>query len=446
VKVAPRRSRRRSRTLWGALDQGVSSLITLALTIAVARGVDPREFGFFSIALMISTIVLSLTRTLASDPLTIRFSARNQQALHLGAKGSLSSSAAVGVGLGVIMAATGVALGGAVGGALVAFGASAPFVALQDGCRMAFVAMGRPRATLSIDLIWLSVQGVGIVLWTLSGREGSIAYVGAWGLGAAASAFAGLRRLRVFPTLRSVGPWLRAHRDLSSPLMLDQLTMLAGSQATTWAVGAIVGVASLGAMRVVQVVLGPITTIFTAVSLVAVPELVRITQENSVARAKFVAARLSTALAALAICAGAAVWLLPAEVGRSLFGESWLSATGIVIPMTFVIAATGAQTGWIIAARALELATGMVRARLRTALLTAAFGVVGAVVGELHGAVIGMAGAGWIGVACWWREVAADRGCCPHLDDRGTETTAQRDRNGRSAGVKEVSGPGQVTV
>lgn len=406
MTMALGRTSRLTRTVWGALDQGVSSLVTLALTVAVARGADPREFGFFSLALMVSTILQSLNRAAVSDPLTIRFSARTEDEVRAAARQSLASSALLGAGFGALMAVSGLMLGSSIGIALVAFGLCAPLVALQEGCRLAFLAMGRSRAMFVIDLIWLSTMGVAVAVVMTTADGGLVEMTASWGLGALVSCLVALRWLRVRPAVRGVRPWLRSHRDLSSPLVLDQVTMLAGSQATIWAVGATVGVAGLGALRVVQVAFGPLTTAFTAVWLVAVPELVRITA-HSAARTTVAARRLSVAMGLLAMSAGLGVWLMPTNVGRALFGESWILASEIVIPMAFVLAATGAQTGWIVAAKALELGRGLVRARSVTTGATAVVGVAGASIHGLRGAVVGMAVGGWIGVAGWRHEVVS---------------------------------------
>ena len=67
---------RRRRGPPGAVgDQAFSSLTNFLLSLVIARNVTPEAFGAFTLAFAAYTIVLTIARSLTSEPLTIRYSA-----------------------------------------------------------------------------------------------------------------------------------------------------------------------------------------------------------------------------------------------------------------------------------------------------------------------------------------------------------------------------------
>src|SRR5690349_17381419 len=68
----PKRSRR---VAWGVVDQGLSSLSNVAVGFLAARALGADAFGSFALAFATYTLVLGASRSLCTDPLSVRFSA-----------------------------------------------------------------------------------------------------------------------------------------------------------------------------------------------------------------------------------------------------------------------------------------------------------------------------------------------------------------------------------
>ena len=60
---------------WGFADQVLSSATNFALSVAVARQVDPRGFGAFGVAMTAYILATGLSRAVVSEPLLVVFSA-----------------------------------------------------------------------------------------------------------------------------------------------------------------------------------------------------------------------------------------------------------------------------------------------------------------------------------------------------------------------------------
>src|SRR5689334_13088330 len=58
---------------WGIIDQGLSSLTNLLVSLSVARTLGAEQFGAFSLAYVTYGFILTASRALATDPLIVRF-------------------------------------------------------------------------------------------------------------------------------------------------------------------------------------------------------------------------------------------------------------------------------------------------------------------------------------------------------------------------------------
>ena len=66
------------------------------------------------------------------------------------------------------------------------------------------------------------------------------------------------------------------HRDLVPALLAGSLVELGGQTATTFAIGLVAGLATVGTLRAGQLVLSPLFVLFQGVTLVAPPEAARL--------------------------------------------------------------------------------------------------------------------------------------------------------------------------
>jgi O-antigen/teichoic acid export membrane protein len=394
------------RLSWGLADQAVSSLTNFAVGIYVARSLGVTAFGIFSLAWVTYAVVLSLSRGLATDPLLVRFSGVPISRWRPAVTQSSSTALLVGLGTGAASLLAGLFIGGVVGSAFVALGLVLPALLLQDSWRYAFFAGGRGRDAFVNDAVW-AVALVPALL--LADRNGSVfTFVLAWGAAGAVAAGYGIVQTRVLPVVHGIRSWLAQHRDLGLRYMVENVSMTSAEQLRMYGLGAIAGLAAVGAVRGAQLLLAPFFAILLAMGLVSVPEAARVLKRSPRRLPLFCLLLGGGEAVAGAIWGLALLFLLPAEVGRELLGSVWPSAYALVVPTTLVFMGGGLMDGASAGLRALGAARRSLRAKLIGAAAYVSCGLAGAVVGGAAGAVWGVAVAIYFAVIInWWQFLAA---------------------------------------
>jgi O-antigen/teichoic acid export membrane protein len=209
-------------------------------------------------------------------------------------------------------------------------------------------------------------------------------------------------------------------------------TLLA--QVVIFAIGAIAGIAEVGALRAGQLLLGPLNVIFLGVSLVGLPEGVRALRVST-ANLRRKCVIWSAGLAACAICVGIFGLLLPDRLGTALLGESWPAAQQVVLPLSIGLAGSGVILGAAIGLRALAAARLSLRARLSVAPLILTGALAGAAFWGAQGAAVGFAIAYPMGSIIWWRHLRL--GLREH-DADSSFSTAQRVEADRAEGSRSA--------
>src|SRR5215207_10354708 len=103
------------RLTWGLADQAVSSLTNFAVGIYVARSLGIIAFGIFSLAWVTYSVVINLSRGLATDPLMVRFSGVAHDSWRGAVLRSSGTALTVGIVAGLACVLAGTAIGGPVG-------------------------------------------------------------------------------------------------------------------------------------------------------------------------------------------------------------------------------------------------------------------------------------------------------------------------------------------
>ncbi|MDP9234622.1 MAG: hypothetical protein M3P01_08735, partial [Actinomycetota bacterium] len=318
-----------SRLGWGLADQGLSSLTNFALGIVVARSLIPREFGAFSIAFGVYTTGLGLTRALTSEPLMVRFSAVSRDDWRPGVRAATGTAVLVGAVAGAACVVAGLVLSGALASVLLALGLCMPGLLLQDTWRFAFFSGGRGPSAFVNDVVWVLCLSVSMTFLFTTGRTSVGWLVLAWGGSGSVAGLVGMLQAGLIPGPDRTASWFREQRDLI-PRFAGEfgVTTLAG-QVSIFAIGAVAGLATVGAIRAGQLLLGPLNIIFLGVSLAALPEAVRLLQSSkeTLRRACVV---LSAGLAASALGFGLVASILPERLGTELLGQNWPLARSVV--------------------------------------------------------------------------------------------------------------------
>ena len=340
----------RRRIGWGAFDQGISSLQNIALVLLTARGVSPRDFGAFTLVYAFAVVAIGLGQTLLSEPYLLVYAAgeRPEQEEVAALCRGLALSAALGLAL--LVCAVGFVAPPPLHSSLLALGMSVPGLVLLDTSRLMAIAQKRPGRLLAVDGLWTA-------LWlavTLIVRPGSAAgYLLVWGLAATAvavwSAFPldlGLAAFR-----RSTSLWNRELRPTAVSLTGEFFTLTASAQISLIAITGFLGYAATGGIRGAQALLGPTTTLFNALRIAVVPEIIRFGGSGTAAGRRTI--RI-TAVGSVAVAATASVvlLLLPDPAGRALLGKTWPETSVVLLPICVSRLAFAFETRALISLRA----------------------------------------------------------------------------------------------
>jgi hypothetical protein len=219
--AAKRVSSRATGVVWGLFDQFLSSATNLVGSIVAAQRLTKAGFGAWSVAFSLAVVMLGISRALAADPLTIRYSASTPQTQRLEISRVFAVPLVGGVAVGLVLAGTGLLLDSTLGRVLAVVGFSLPFLLFQDCCRLVLFMQGRAFSAAMNDLVWLiaTVAALGL----LSGRPSPPWLIGlCWTSGAALAAGFGYWQIGIRPGL-SPGVWVKRHADLCLPFSIDFL-------------------------------------------------------------------------------------------------------------------------------------------------------------------------------------------------------------------------------
>lgn len=388
------------RLSWGLGDQAVTSLASFAVGIFVARSLGVVEFGAFSLAWVTYGVALNISRGLSTDPLAVRYTAVRRSVWRAAVARSSGTAVAVGLLIGGCCLAAGLLLDGSIGAAFGALGIVLPGLLLQDSWRFAFFASGQGGKALVSDLTWMAAL---VPLLLLASRNPSVTrFVLAWGAAAAVAALVSGLQAWITPRLSQARSWFSEHRDLGTRYLVENVSISGAAQLRAYGVGAIAGLAAVGAVRGAELLMGPFLMVLSGVGLVAVPEAVRVLRRSVRALPVF-CFLLGGAQAAAALAWGLTLMLImPDAVGRQALGEVWDAASPLILPATLAVMSASFSTGATAGLRALGLARRSVRAQLFASAAYVTLGVAGAAMGGAVGSAWGVAVATFLASVVWW--------------------------------------------
>jgi O-antigen/teichoic acid export membrane protein len=390
-------------------DQALSSLTNFVLGVLVARSVSAFDFGAFSIAFTSYFMMLGVSRALATEPFVVRFPGLPDEEWRRGVRAASGSALAVGIALGVVTVAIGLLISGSLGTALLILGVLLPGLLLQDCWRFVFFAHRRGASAFFNDLLWAVVLLPSVAILSAVGQASVASLMLAWGAAAAAGAVFGIAQSRAMPQPLQIIPWLREQRDLAPRFFGEFAVRTAGGQLGTYGIGAVVGLAAVGALRAGDMLLGPINILSLAIGMAGVPEAVRLARTNLV-RFRSAAVLLSAAMVAVVVVWGGISLLLPASVGTQILGPSWAGARTLLLPLVIAQAGAAALAGPATGLRALAAAQRTLRLRVVLSVVTLVVTIASAAIGGVVAAAWTIAVMACMGATLWWIEFHRELG------------------------------------
>ena len=363
---------RKSSRFFSIADQGVNSLSNFALVAFAAGASSASEFGRFSVAYAFLIFFLGAARALVGETALVHESAS------LGRGGSLRREI---VGASVPPAVIGAVLLSAISFFVpadarwvwVALAVGTFFAVIQDAYRYVALAEGRTVLALLLDVVW-TVPAVVAMSILSQLRAGAPWVVIAWALGAVLSIGCGALAMRTLPSIAAGWRWVRSHSS-SSFRYLGEFASLNGSTLAVWVLlTPVIGAAGVGALRGAQLLFAPLNTIFSALRIAMIPELIRTTGTR----------RYTARLIELAgiLIVGGTVWstivmLLGNDVGRALLGDTWIEAESlrVIFVVQYVLLAAYTLALTVFRVRKLNRSSTVMRAILAALTLIAPLGL-----------------------------------------------------------------------
>lgn len=372
---------------WNVVDQVLSALSNVLLSVLVARTVDAGGFGAFSTAFLIFSAVIAFTRAVVGQPMQITFASAGSGELTAAVRHALGAAILVGMLSGVIVIATGFALPNQTGNALITLGLCLPGLLLQDTCRICFFCSGRPHLAAAVDALWFVTEFGALALVLVAGVHAVWPPIAVWGASAAISGAIGVRMLKALPRFSGAVRWALDQRRLTGYLLAEYIIGQGLIQVGILLVAVLGTSEGVGALRAAQVLLGPLSILVSAVFMFAVPEVSRRPAMSWRWRK-----RLSFGVASgMGLVTGlfcGLLLLIPDSLGNRLLGDTWRGAASVLIPMCVLSLSASVATG----PAAILYGMGKARTTFGINIVRAPLLIVFMSVGiKLHGAV----GAAW---------------------------------------------------
>lgn len=342
-------------------NQVVTSVTTFVVTALASRGLDPKQFGVFASVQIILLLVVGGQRAYVLQPVLLN---ADVDARHPAAEvrtrvffaAGLTSSSGILVGVTVTQPE--------IQAVALLLAVLAPSHLYWDAVRSHYQGRHSHGALLYGDLICL----FGSIVWVgTCSQVGAPLVVTSLGLG-------------VGPLLGAIfrlPPWSRRWVSCGTPwtktparkLLGDYIASTGLEQGLILLSGAFLSVVAVGALRLAQTAIGPVTALLIAVESTVLPRLRDRRSTRSADNLRWAAPRFG-AIALLCVCAGIGLSLLPVPLGENVFGPSWLAAASVVGAIAARQAATALAAAAVVALRTTGRSGTVLRIRLVGALLS----------------------------------------------------------------------------
>jgi hypothetical protein len=377
----------RSGLAWSLLSQGCAALSNGVVTIGVAALANGREAGEFGLAMVLFVVTAVIVRALGGDALLLATDPSRFEA-HVVTLALLSAAGGVVVGVTLMATRDLPATAVWVIGGLV-------LLVLQDACRYLCFARRDPRSCAMADGVWCVVMLLVASIAAWSGGLEATELAAAWVIGGGVSLMLLLSRLH--PAARLVRhPMWDPHTQW---WLLAEAAALSGPvHAVTVIAGVTAGIESVAALRVLQVVFGPMSLIFTAWYVSQIGRVVeRARTQPTVVMTTVV--RVGAMLAVVSLSLGFVVLALPRDVGVAVAGDVFVPARSVVVPTAIATALTAVAAALVAGVRVHKRFERVVLARLVYAGVVCASTAVGGLIAGLSGVVWALVLSNGVGLA-----------------------------------------------
>lgn len=315
--------------------QGIVSLNSLALAVAVARSVSIVEFAYFSLAIPIYAIALRAIRVLFLIPRQIRY--RHEDIRDSGRAVSKAATL-LSVAFSVPIAALCLALPPQYGIWILAISLCLPALIFYDATRNEQLSQRKFGRLLISDSVWLIIS---VCLFLLSQVQDHYAVPPAALIIMWATAPLVLGFINYYLTPRpaknrhEIRREFRAAKTRTKDCVSDVLSSTLSVQALPYILAGLATPTLVAGFRGGQTLLGPVNTAVMGVT----PLLQMSTAKTSSARKPFFITIKWSVIATLPAAAfGFVLYLLPDSIGSEILGETWSITKELLLATTATVA------------------------------------------------------------------------------------------------------------
>lgn len=368
---------------------GLFSVSSLVLSVAIARSSSVSDFGSFALAMTVYLFSIGILRASVTE--TVLSTTIAPARIRDGFRRILSISAA---GAACIVVISWIFTQPY----LLILGLCLPGILALDYIRVTNALLSNVRVAISLGLLWsicVLAIGVTVLIFPLP----ALVVFSMWGFTGAVIGIVAAFRLR----LPLVPRWRRDVKVTRSALWFgaDYIAGSGGSLLTTTLLGGIFGPPILAALRGAGTILGPANLLSTTTRSFALPYLSRAREVGAgheFKQAAVVAVVSMFSMSPLLLV----VIFLPPQIGVALLGETWAVAGSVVLPLA--VESLAALGGAVAAAghRSRLAGSRSFYLRLSTAIIRPIVVIYCAVQGGAEGAAWSMAGLAILNFAVWW--------------------------------------------
>jgi O-antigen/teichoic acid export membrane protein len=378
---------------WGFASQGASSVTNLALSLLAGRLLGPSDLGAIFVGFSAYLLAMGFLRSLITDPLTAATAPLDEDARH-GATGSaLTMTLLLAVAATTLLFVAAVAVPGKIGHGLVLFVPWLIPALVQDFWRSVLFRDGRGAAGALNDTLWFIGMAMTLPLVLLVQTDWIV--VANWGFGALVAATAGFIqcRVRLTSTRISWRWWSTIAWKLGRWLAAETVVYTVASQLLVFVLAWIVGTRSLGGLRAVQTLFGPLSLLAPAIALPGLPALTRVSAESADR-----AIRLAISIGVVSVVMTGCYLAIAAAFGNELleqvFGPSFRSFGSLVLPVGVGQILVAGTMGFALLLKAQTRGKALLGARVVGAISSLILVLALAVTHGVTGAAWGIAAAG----------------------------------------------------
>lgn len=449
----------RHRAFWSLVDQCLSSGTNFLVLFLVIVTSTTSEVGAFSLAYTSFFFILAITRGFALEPLIVRYASAPTQEWRRATSSAVGTAGALAVGIAIPVLGLALIGGGVVGSSIAATAVVLPMLIVQDSWRQAFFCGGRPRSACVNDAVFLGLQVSGYLVLAQFVGFTVFTLILVWGTAAGVAAVVGAMQVRTVPNPARSRSWYRENRKLGPAFAADYIVNRGSEQLAMVAIAGVAGLSALGAVTTARALFAPMTTVQSGLNAVAMPETARMHLSGRSQELRRLALTYGLFMGFLMLCAGAALYLLPPNVGTDLLKENWEPARRVLVAMTVFSVVNAFALGLWTGLRGMQLARPTLYARAGAGLVTVLATVAGSAYGGANGAVWGLTiGAASLSLAMAYllfRQLRAIPECsqllaaqseesCDVATQRAASASSRRTRSSPSPAslARPASGPG----